>query len=277
MRSRMRSVKGVRALSGGLMILIAICLVPAISAAQDAGSPADTTTTTASDPPPAPTLDPPATDPTPSSPSTGGLPDRSPGPDKSANGDQSAPAVTASSAPPSQATGRSAKAHAAATISVNMEDFFFSPASVSVHVGDLVTWHNRGKQPHTATADNGSFDTGTVPAGGSGSHMFTQPGTFTYVCTIHPNMHGTVRVLSAGGGGGGGASSSAGGSSSGSGTSEAAAVNSPSAGGDANTLPASGMAAGALALVGIALLASGFGVRFSIRRASADGRQLRLF
>jgi len=272
-------MKGARALLGGLFILVAVCLVPAISAAQDAGSPGDTTTTTASDPPPAPTPDPPATDPTaPSDPSTGRQPDRSPGPDKSPNGDQSAPVETASSASSSQATDRSAgKAHAATTISVNMEDFFFSPASVNVHVGDLVTWHNRGNQPHTATADNGSFDTGTVPAGGSASHMFTQPGTFTYVCTIHPNMHGTVRVLSAGGGGGGGggANSSSGGS--GSGTSEAAAVNSPDAGGDANTLPASGMAAGALALVGIALLASGFGVRLSIRHAPADGRQLRLF
>jgi hypothetical protein len=158
-----------------------------------------------------------------------------------------------------------------------MDDFFFSPASVSVHVGDLVTWHNSGKEPHTATADNGSFDTGTVPAGGSASHMFTQPGTFTYVCTIHPNMHGTVRVLSAGGGSGGGGGGGSASSFSSSSNSEAAAVNSPNAGGDKKTLPASGMAAGALALVGIALLASGFGVRFSVRRASADGRQLRLF
>jgi plastocyanin len=185
--------------------------------------------------------------------------------------------VTASSAPTSQAADPNAgKAHAAATTKVTMEDFLFSPATVSVHVGDLVTWHNSGKEPHTATADNGSFDTGTVPAGGSASHMFTQPGTFTYVCTIHPNMHGTVKVLSAGGGSGGGGGGS-GSSFSSSSNSEAAAVNSPNAGGDKNTLPASGMAAGALALVGIALLASGFGVRFSTRQAPADGRQLRLF
>jgi plastocyanin len=268
-------VKGVQALLGGLFILAAVCLVPAISAAQSDGSSADATTTTASDQPPAPTPDPPAADPTPSTPTAGGQPDRGPGADKSAQANQSAPVVTGSSTPTSQATDRKAgKAHTAATTNVTMQDFFFSPATVSVHVGDLVTWHNSGKEPHTATADNGSFDTGTVAAGGSGSHMFTQPGTFTYVCTIHPNMHGTVKVLSAGGGSGGGASSSAGGSSSG--TSEAAAVNSPSAAGDKNTLPASGMAAGALALVGIALLASGFGVRFSTRRA-ADRNQLRLF
>ena len=270
-------MKGVRALAGGVLILAAVCLIPAVSAAQDSGTPPDPTTTTAPEPtsPPAPDPSVPST-PAPSRHNGGDQGDRNSGADRPVSGDQSAPVVTASSAPAPQATNRKAgKAHAAATTSVNMEDFFFSPATVSVHVGDLVTWHNRGKQPHTATADNGSFDTGTVTAGGSASHMFTQPGTFTYVCTIHPNMHGTVKVLSAGGGSGGGASSSAGGSSSG--TSEAAAVNSPSAGGDSNTLPASGMAAGALALVGIALLASGFGVRFSIRRAAADGRQLRLF
>src|SRR5206468_12016366 len=80
--------------------------------------------------------------------------------------------------PPADAP--SGGAHKSATTAVSMEDFFFSPASVTVHVGDLVTWHNTGKEPHTATADDGSFDTGTVTAGGSASHMFTQAGTFTY-------------------------------------------------------------------------------------------------
>jgi hypothetical protein len=161
-----------------------------------------------------------------------------------------------------------------------MEDFFFSPASVTVHAGDLVTWHNNGKQPHTATADDGSFDTGTVTAGGSASHLFTTPGTFTYICTIHPNMKGTVRVLSSSssGGSGGGGGGSAGSSSSGSSQSEASAVNSPSAAGDSNTLPMTGLAAGALALVGLGLLCTGLVVRYSARRsAAAAGRQLTLF
>jgi LPXTG-motif cell wall-anchored protein len=127
---------------------------------------------------------------------------------------------------------------------------------VTVAVGDTVTWHNSGQAPHTATADDGSFDTGTINAGGSGSHTFSSAGTFSYICTIHPNMHGTVRVLSSGGSGG-----SAGSSSSGSATSESSAVASPGAAGSSTTLPMTGMAVGALVLAGLALLASGLLVR----------------
>jgi hypothetical protein len=147
-----------------------------------------------------------------------------------------------------------------------MADFFFSPGSVTVAVGDTVTWHNSGQAPHTATADNGSFDTGTVNAGGSASHRFTTAGTFTYTCTIHPNMHGTVRVLSASGGGSskGGSGGSAGSTSnSGSNLTEEQAVTSPDAAGNSTTLPMTGMAAGALALVGAGLLALGLIARLA--------------
>jgi LPXTG-motif cell wall-anchored protein len=137
-----------------------------------------------------------------------------------------------------------------------MGDFFFSSASVTIAVGDTVTWHNSGQAPHTATANDGSFDTGTINSGGSGSHTFNSAGTFSYICTIHPNMHGTVRVLSSGGSGGG-----SGASSSSSGTSESSAIASPDAAGTSTSLPMTGMAVGALALVGLALLGSGLLVR----------------
>jgi LPXTG-motif cell wall-anchored protein len=138
-----------------------------------------------------------------------------------------------------------------------MGDFFFSAASVTIDVGDTVTWHNSGQAPHTATASDGSFDTGTINSGGSGSHTFNSAGTFSYICTIHPNMHGTVRVLSSSGSGGSGG----GASSTSSGTSESSAVASPDAAGTSTTLPMTGMAVGALALIGAALLASGLLVR----------------
>jgi hypothetical protein len=147
-----------------------------------------------------------------------------------------------------------------------MGDFFFSPSSVTVAVGDTVTWRNNGDAPHNATADDGSFRTPDLNKGQSASHQFTSAGTFSYICTIHPNMHGTVRVLSSSSGGGGGTGSGSGSSSSGSGTSEASAVASPNAAGDSSTLPMTGMAAGALALVGLALLASGLLMRGAVRR-----------
>ena len=137
-----------------------------------------------------------------------------------------------------------------------MGDLFFSPASVSIAVGDTVTWHNTGQAPHNATGNNGTFSTGTIDPGSSASHTFNSAGTFSYICTIHPNMTGTVRVLSSSSGGGGG-----GASSSGSGTSESSAVASPDAAGTSTTLPMTGLAVGALALVGAALLASGLIVR----------------
>ena len=147
-----------------------------------------------------------------------------------------------------------------------MGDLFFAPSSVSVAVGDTVTWHNTGQAPHNATADDGSFKTPTLNNGQSASHTFTQAGTFSYTCTIHPNMKGTVRVLSSSGGGGGGGAPSS--SSSGSSSSEASAVASPSAAGDSNTLPMTGMAVGALALVGLALIALGLIARQADRERS---------
>ncbi len=86
-------------------------------------------------------------------------------------------------------------AHAAADIPGSIVDFSFSPATITIHVGDTVTWTNTGHQPHTATADNGSFNTGILRHGQSGSHTFTTTGTFTYFCQVHPYMKGTIVVL----------------------------------------------------------------------------------
>jgi hypothetical protein len=151
-----------------------------------------------------------------------------------------------------------------------MGDLFFSPTSVTIAVGDTVTWTNDGQAPHNATADDGSFHTPTIEHGQSASHTFSQAGTFSYICTIHPNMKGTIRVTSASGGsggsgGGGGSASSSSGSS---GTSESAAVASPGAAGDSNTLPMTGMAVGGLALVGVGLLALGLIARLADRERS---------
>ena len=81
---------------------------------------------------------------------------------------------------------------AAASTSVTISDFQFAPGGVTVNVGDTVTWTNTGPTPHSATASDGSFDTGIMDEGSSGSHTFTEAGTFAYICTPHPNMKGTV-------------------------------------------------------------------------------------
>ncbi len=86
-------------------------------------------------------------------------------------------------------------AHAAADPGVAIVNFTFSPATTTVHVGDTITWSNSDSAPHTATAKDGSFDTGILMKGQSASHTFTHAGTFAYICSVHPYMHGTVVVL----------------------------------------------------------------------------------
>ena len=78
---------------------------------------------------------------------------------------------------------------------MTIADFQFTPATITIHVGDTVTWVNNGPSAHTATASNNSFNTGVLPKGHSASHTFTTAGTFSYICSIHPFMHGTVIVL----------------------------------------------------------------------------------
>jgi LPXTG-motif cell wall-anchored protein len=62
-------------------------------------------------------------------------------------------------------------------------------------VGESVTWRNSGPSSHTATATGGSFDTGLLGRGESSTVTFDEAGTFSYICTPHPSMKGTVRVV----------------------------------------------------------------------------------
>lgn len=82
----------------------------------------------------------------------------------------------------------------AADGAVTAQDIAFQPASITVDVGDSVTWTNEDGVPHTVTADDGSFDEPLPQSGGVVTLTFSTPGTFTYYCKIHPNMHGTVVV-----------------------------------------------------------------------------------
>jgi plastocyanin len=82
----------------------------------------------------------------------------------------------------------------AADHGVDIAGFAFSPQSITVSVGDSVTWTNADAQGHTATADDASFDTGTIANNASKSVTFDTAGTFAYHCKIHPQMTATVVV-----------------------------------------------------------------------------------
>jgi plastocyanin len=97
-----------------------------------------------------------------------------------------------------------ATAQGMTTTKVSIQDFFFSPANVSVPAGTTVTWVNEGNVPHTVTSDDGQFDSGVLMPGDSYTVMFKGQGTITYHCMIHPSMTGSVTVGGPAMGGGGG-------------------------------------------------------------------------
>lgn len=133
-------------------------------------------------------------------------------------------------------------------VTVTMEDFQFSPATVSINVGDSVTWTNSGSAPHNAVADDGSFETADLETGDSETVTFDEAGSFSYICTIHPEMKGTVDVAG---------ETSATESAEDSDVSEEEAVSSPTAAGTDTSLPATGSDALPLAVVGVLLVALG--------------------
>jgi LPXTG-motif cell wall-anchored protein len=125
-----------------------------------------------------------------------------------------------------------------AQAAVSMEDNFFSPATVTIGVGETVTWTNNGAAPHTSTGP--TWDSGTVNPGGSFSFTFNTAGTFDYICEFHValGMTGTVVVQAAGGDG---------------------------------TLPPTGPSgrSGPFVLIGLALLLGGAAVLLAMRRRRA--------
>jgi hypothetical protein len=103
--------------------------------------------------------------------------------------------TAATSAPASTSAATSAGASVpAGGGAVTVKGFAFSPTSLTVSVGTGVTWTNEDSAGHTVTADDGSFDSGTIPSGGTFPQTFVTAGTFTYHCAIHTGMTGTIVV-----------------------------------------------------------------------------------
>lgn len=84
-----------------------------------------------------------------------------------------------------------AGAVAAAEFTVDIKNFKFEPAELSVAPGDTITFVNHDGMPHTATAGDGSFDTGRLAKGETATVTVTA-GTHDYICALHPAMKGTV-------------------------------------------------------------------------------------
>ena len=76
---------------------------------------------------------------------------------------------------------------------VAIEGVKYEPEALTVKRGDTVVWVNKDPFPHTVTAA-GVFDSHSVRAGGSWKYVARKMGDYTYICTLHPNMKGTLKV-----------------------------------------------------------------------------------
>ncbi|MBS0397029.1 MAG: cupredoxin family copper-binding protein [Proteobacteria bacterium] len=94
--------------------------------------------------------------------------------------------------PPAAATPA---APAAAT--VRLEHFMFGPATITVAAGATVEWRNLDGEPHTVVSLDGLFRSGALDQGDTYRYTFPTPGSYRYVCSIHPQMVGTIVVSAA--------------------------------------------------------------------------------
>ena len=90
-------------------------------------------------------------------------------------------------------TAQTAQAQSAST-TVLMKSFDFSPMTLTVPAGTTVTWKNLDGAPHTVTSADGSFRSMALERNDSFAFKFDKPGTYKYICSIHPKMTAAVIV-----------------------------------------------------------------------------------
>jgi plastocyanin len=73
-----------------------------------------------------------------------------------------------------------------------MSNLHFQPPSITVALGDTVEWTNRDIVPHTATARDSAWSSGTIEPGASWRTVVMSAGSHAYVCLVHPLMMGEV-------------------------------------------------------------------------------------
>ena len=82
----------------------------------------------------------------------------------------------------------------AADAQITIDNFVFSPATLTIATGTTVTWTNQDDMVHTVTAANGVFASKGLETGDAYSYTFTATGTYTYYCALHPKMTATIIV-----------------------------------------------------------------------------------
>lgn len=86
------------------------------------------------------------------------------------------------------------EAKAPAASEVKIDNFSFTPPTLTVATGTQVTWTNGDDIPHNIVSDDKSFKSKTLDTDEKFSFTFTKPGTYSYFCSIHPKMTGKIVV-----------------------------------------------------------------------------------
>jgi plastocyanin len=100
--------------------------------------------------------------------------------------------------PELSAAGKAVFAAAASPATVNIDNFAFAPATLTVTAGTTVTWKNEDDSPHRIGDKNGTLKSAALDTDDTFSHTFAAPGEYPYICTIHPYMAGKIIVKPAG-------------------------------------------------------------------------------
>ena len=107
-------------------------------------------------------------------------------------------AALAAAAPPVLTSASEAVVAAAASpATVEIDNFAFAPATLTVNAGTTVTWKNEDDSPHRIGDQNGTFKSAALDTDETFSHTFATPGEYPYICTMHPYMVGKIIVRSA--------------------------------------------------------------------------------
>jgi len=95
-------------------------------------------------------------------------------------------------APTQTVAGSPTQTLTAQPVAIEITNFAFVPATVTIPKGTTVIWTQKDSAPHTVKGTG--LDSGTLTQGQTFNHTFNEAGTFNYVCSIHAAMKGTIIV-----------------------------------------------------------------------------------
>lgn len=86
-----------------------------------------------------------------------------------------------------------ASPHSSMPQEIKIDNFSFTPATVTVALGTTVTWTNSDDVPHTVVSEDYTFKSKVLDTDEKFSYKFTKPGTYSYFCSVHPKM--TAKII----------------------------------------------------------------------------------